>query len=234
MLQEFTRGKRYGNIWERQSRSHREGNINKIWAVTYRVSTDTMCTITVNEWKVISILHFKDLRKSEGTVLNVEYPWIIHSNQPFQTHSLNNKMPVLKFWKKNNFSNTCIYNANWHWYTFSIWAQFLTGIRKSNICGLVLAVCALQTAVMYVDKNACTIFSNRFRQVQMHGDSKTAGLQNEMKLKSFELERLQMVHEDTLRNLGQAKLDIEKLEKKSEVGGKVHYLAFRRITSTSY
>lgn len=102
MLQEFTRGKRYGNIWERQSRSHREGNINKIWAVTYRVSTDTMCTITVNEWKVISILHFKDLRKSEGTVHNVEYPWIIHSNQPFQTHSLNNKMPVLKFWKKNN------------------------------------------------------------------------------------------------------------------------------------
>lgn len=87
---------------------------------------------------------------------------------------------------------------------------------------------------MYVDKNACTIFSNRFRQVQMHGDSKTAGLQNEMKLKSFELERLQMVHEDTLRNLGQAKLDIEKLEKKSEVGGRVHYLAFRRITSTSY
>lgn len=75
---------------------------------------------------------------------------------------------------------------------------------------------------------------NRFRQVQMHGDSKTAGLQNEMKLKSFELERLQMVHEDTLRNLGQAKLDIEKLEKKSEVGGRVHYLAFRRITSTSY
>lgn len=72
MLQEFTRGKRYGNIWERQSRSHREGNINKIWAVTYRVSTDTMCTITVNEWKVISILHFKDLRISEGTVLNVE------------------------------------------------------------------------------------------------------------------------------------------------------------------
>lgn len=57
----------------------------------------------------------------------------------------------------------------------------------------------------------------RFRQVQMHGDSKTAGLQNEMKLKSFELERLQMVHEDTLRNLSQAKLDIEKLEKKSEV-----------------
>lgn len=59
----------------------------------------------------------------------------------------------------------------------------------------------------------------------MHGDSKTAGLQNEMKLKSFELERLQMVHEDTLRNLGQAKLDIEKLEKKSEVGGRVHCIA---------
>ncbi|XP_052675379.1 progesterone-induced-blocking factor 1-like [Crassostrea angulata] len=62
-----------------------------------------------------------------------------------------------------------------------------------------------------------------FRQVQMHGDSKTAGLQNEMKLKSFELERLQMVHEDTLRNLGQAKLDIEKLEKKSEVLTKEYY-----------
>jgi progesterone-induced-blocking factor 1 len=51
----------------------------------------------------------------------------------------------------------------------------------------------------------------------MHGDSRTAGLQNEMKLKSFELERLQMVHEDTLRNSSQAKLDIEKLEKKAEV-----------------
>lgn len=85
MLQEFTRGKRYGNIWERQSRRHREGNINKIRAVTYRVSTDTMCTITENEWKVISItlyiLKIK-LRKSEGTV---EYLWIIHFNQPFQT-----------------------------------------------------------------------------------------------------------------------------------------------------
>lgn len=62
--------------------------------------------------------------------------------------------------------------------------------------------------------------------MQMHGDSKTAGLQNEMKLKSFELERLQMVHEDTLRNLGQAKLDIEKLEKKSEVGGRVYCIAY--------
>ncbi|XP_062569108.1 progesterone-induced-blocking factor 1-like [Saccostrea cucullata] len=62
-----------------------------------------------------------------------------------------------------------------------------------------------------------------FRQVQMHGDSKTAELQNEMKLKSFELERLQMVHEESLRNLSQAKLDIEKLEKKAEVLTKEYY-----------
>ncbi|XP_061163800.1 progesterone-induced-blocking factor 1-like isoform X2 [Saccostrea echinata] len=62
-----------------------------------------------------------------------------------------------------------------------------------------------------------------FRQVQMHGDSKTAELQNEMKLKSFELERLQMVHEEMLRNLSQAKLDIEKLEKKAEVLTKEYY-----------
>ena len=57
----------------------------------------------------------------------------------------------------------------------------------------------------------------RFRQIQMNGDNKVTEIQNELKLKSFELERNQMVLEETNRNLKESKLEIDKLQKKVEV-----------------
>ena len=51
----------------------------------------------------------------------------------------------------------------------------------------------------------------------MSGDSRVSDLANELKLKSFETERLQLVHEETVKNLKESQLDVEKLQKKTEV-----------------
>lgn len=51
----------------------------------------------------------------------------------------------------------------------------------------------------------------------MNGDNKVVELQNDLKLKGFEVERTQMVHEETVRNLKEAQLEIEKHQKKIEV-----------------
>ena len=42
-------------------------------------------------------------------------------------------------------------------------------------------------------------------------------LANELKLKSFETERTQLVYEETVKNLKESQLDVEKLQKKTEV-----------------
>ena len=55
----------------------------------------------------------------------------------------------------------------------------------------------------------------------MSGDSRVSDLANELKLKSFETERLQLVHEETVKNLKESQLDVEKLQKKTEVSGVV-------------
>lgn len=52
----------------------------------------------------------------------------------------------------------------------------------------------------------------------MNGDSRLSEMKNEVKLKGFETERTQMVHEDTVRNLKESQLEVEKLQKKTEVG----------------
>ncbi|KAK3100601.1 hypothetical protein FSP39_022354 [Pinctada imbricata] len=64
---------------------------------------------------------------------------------------------------------------------------------------------------------------NEFRQMQMNGDNRATEIQNEFKLKSFELERSQMVLDETNRNLREAKLEIDKLQKKVEVLTKEYY-----------
>ena len=53
--------------------------------------------------------------------------------------------------------------------------------------------------------------------MQSAGDNRVSEVMNELKIKSFEVERTQMVHEETVRNLQEAQLDIEKLQKKTEV-----------------
>ncbi|GFN91617.1 progesterone-induced-blocking factor 1 [Plakobranchus ocellatus] len=62
-----------------------------------------------------------------------------------------------------------------------------------------------------------------FHQSQSDRDSKESGLQNELKIKMFEAERTQMIHAETVKNLGQAEMDIEKLQKKAEVLTKEYY-----------
>ncbi|XP_063415782.1 progesterone-induced-blocking factor 1-like [Mytilus trossulus] len=63
----------------------------------------------------------------------------------------------------------------------------------------------------------------QFRELQMNGDNKVVELQNDLKLKGFEVERTQMVHEETVRNLKESQLEIEKHHKKIEVLTKEYY-----------
>lgn len=62
------------------------------------------------------------------------------------------------------------------------------------------------------------IYISRYRELQMNGDNKAVELKNDLKLKGFEVERTQMVHEETVRNLKESQLEIEKMQKKVEVG----------------
>lgn len=61
------------------------------------------------------------------------------------------------------------------------------------------------------------------RQIQVSGDSRVSDVANELKLKSFEVERLQLVHEETVKNLKESQLDVERLQKKTEVLTKEYY-----------
>ncbi|KAK3597678.1 hypothetical protein CHS0354_040054 [Potamilus streckersoni] len=63
-----------------------------------------------------------------------------------------------------------------------------------------------------------------FRGLQMSGDNRTAEIANELKIKTFEAERTIMVHEETVRNLKESELEIEKLKKKLEVLTKEYYV----------
>ncbi|KPP60528.1 progesterone-induced-blocking factor 1-like, partial [Scleropages formosus] len=56
----------------------------------------------------------------------------------------------------------------------------------------------------------------QFRQLQLGTDSRVAELLNQVKLKSFEVERAQMVQEETARNLSQCQIECEKQQKKLE------------------
>lgn len=60
------------------------------------------------------------------------------------------------------------------------------------------------------------VFLSRFRQLQLSSDSRVAELLNQVKLKKFELERSQMVQEETARNLSLCQIECEKHQKKLE------------------
>ncbi|CAH1778272.1 unnamed protein product [Owenia fusiformis] len=64
---------------------------------------------------------------------------------------------------------------------------------------------------------------NEYRQQQINGDNALCETQNDLKMKAFEIERTQMVYEETLNNFKNSQLDIEKLQKKLEVLTKEYY-----------
>ena len=57
----------------------------------------------------------------------------------------------------------------------------------------------------------------RYRQLQLTADSRQSELQKEISIKQFEMERLQMILDETANNLNQVKLEAEKYQSKSEV-----------------
>ena len=63
----------------------------------------------------------------------------------------------------------------------------------------------------------CFVLCYRFRQLQLSADSRQSDLQKEINVKQFELEKMQMILDETTSNLRQAKLEAEKYQSKSEV-----------------
>ncbi|XP_033100257.1 progesterone-induced-blocking factor 1-like [Anneissia japonica] len=62
-----------------------------------------------------------------------------------------------------------------------------------------------------------------YRKLQVESDTKTSDLQNELRLKTFDAERTQMLHEETLQNLKKTQLDCDKHQTKVEVLTKEFY-----------
>lgn len=62
-----------------------------------------------------------------------------------------------------------------------------------------------------------------FRQKQMGSEGQTSDLQNELKVKSFEYQKLQVLLEETLHNLKQSQASYDKLQKKMDVLMKEYY-----------
>lgn len=67
------------------------------------------------------------------------------------------------------------------------------------------------------------LLQSEYRQLQLTADSRQSELQKEISVKQFELERLQMILDETASNLRQAKLEAEKYQSKSEVLNKEYY-----------
>ncbi|XP_061485960.1 progesterone-induced-blocking factor 1 [Rhineura floridana] len=63
----------------------------------------------------------------------------------------------------------------------------------------------------------------QYRQLQLSTESKVAELLHQSKLKSFESERVQLMQEETSRNLSQCQLECEKYQRKLEVLTKEFY-----------
>ncbi|KAL1780543.1 Progesterone-induced-blocking factor 1 [Sigmodon hispidus] len=64
---------------------------------------------------------------------------------------------------------------------------------------------------------------DRYRELQLSSESKIAEFLHQSKLKSFESERVQLLQEETARNLTQCQLECEKYQKKLEVLTKEFY-----------
>ncbi|XP_036106310.1 progesterone-induced-blocking factor 1 isoform X1 [Molossus molossus] len=64
---------------------------------------------------------------------------------------------------------------------------------------------------------------DRYRELQLSTESKVTEFLHQSKLKSFESERIQLIQEETARNLTQCQLECEKYQKKLEVLTKEYY-----------
>ncbi|XP_068785759.1 progesterone-induced-blocking factor 1 isoform X2 [Struthio camelus] len=64
---------------------------------------------------------------------------------------------------------------------------------------------------------------NRFRQMQLGTESKVAELLHQSKLKSFESEHVQLMQQETAKNLSQCQIECEKYQRKLEVLTKEFY-----------
>lgn len=60
-------------------------------------------------------------------------------------------------------------------------------------------------------------FSFRYRQMQLGTESKVAELLHQSKLKSFESEHIQLMQQETAKNLSQCQMECEKYQRKLEV-----------------
>ncbi|XP_058539080.1 progesterone-induced-blocking factor 1 isoform X2 [Neofelis nebulosa] len=87
------------------------------------------------------------------------------------------------------------------------------------------AVAEKERAVM-AEKNALEKHDqllDRYRELQLSSESKITEYLHQSKLKSFESERVQLIQEETARNLTQCQLECEKYQKKIEVLTKEFY-----------
>lgn len=77
-------------------------------------------------------------------------------------------------------------------------------------------VCASINPSTY-SRRPITFSSFRYRELQLSAESKVSEFLHQSKLKSFESERVQLLQEETARNLTQCQLECEKYQKKLEV-----------------
>jgi len=60
-------------------------------------------------------------------------------------------------------------------------------------------------------------FEYRYRQYQSTTEVRLGELQSELKLRTFEFDRLQLLYEENLKSLKTIQIESEKLQKKNEV-----------------
>lgn len=72
---------------------------------------------------------------------------------------------------------------------------------------------------------------DRYRELQLSTESKVTEFFHQSKLKSFESERMQLLQEETARNLTQCQLECEKYQKKLEVRCTVFKISIRHVNS---
>ncbi|ELU12770.1 hypothetical protein CAPTEDRAFT_192595 [Capitella teleta] len=64
---------------------------------------------------------------------------------------------------------------------------------------------------------------NDYRQTQMNSDSKISDLSNDVKIKAFEVERIQIVYDEAMKNFRESQLENDKTTKKLEVLTKEYF-----------
>eukprot|EP00794_Sanderia_malayensis_P018396 gene18396-20250_t len=98
------------------------------------------------------------------------------------------------------------------------------------------ALAAKERATMLVNdaENKYKEILSEFRNLQMSSENRAAELANEIRMKAFESQRLQLLYEETNKNLKKSNLEGEKLRKQNEALNKeyhaLHMSSSRRLT----